>query len=134
MCPQRAWIRTGKVTLVAFVLTFLHCASLNVSSNDLRVKMHSCIGCICLAFLHCVFSDESSNCLPEKRQSHIGCICLAFLHCVFSNADLKILDQSRQSQINQSNKILNCGRLRGLIVNLGSKTCINVCALVNTGA
>ena len=35
---------------------------------------------------------------------------------------------------NQSNKILNCGRLRGLIVNLGVKTCLNVCALVNTGA
>ena len=34
----------------------------------------------------------------------------------------------------QSNEILNCGRLRGLIVNLGSKTCINFCALVNTGA
>ena len=48
-----AWIRTGKVTLVAYV--FLHCRSSNVSSSHLAVKMHSHIGCICLILWHCQF-------------------------------------------------------------------------------
>ena len=31
-------------------------------------------------------------------------------------------------------KLLNCARLRGLIINLGASTCIKFCALVKTGA
>ena len=30
--------------------------------------------------------------------------------------------------------VLNCGRLRGLIVNIGASTCIKFCAFVKTGA
>ena len=66
-------------------LTFVCCASSNVSSNSLHQKMHSDIGCICSTFHHCVFSNVSSICLPQRMQSHIGCICLSFLHCGFLN-------------------------------------------------
>ena len=47
--------------------------------------MHSCIGCICLTFLHCVSSNVSSNDVGNRLHSHTACICLTFLHCVFSN-------------------------------------------------
>ena len=40
-----------------------------------------------LTFLHCAFSNESSNYLPEKRQSHIGCICLTFPPLRFQMSD-----------------------------------------------
>ena len=66
-------------------LTFLHCASSNVSLNCLPKKMQSQAGCVCLAFRHYVFSNVFSNFPHEQMKSHIECICLTFLQCVFSN-------------------------------------------------
>ena len=40
---------------------FLQGASSNVSSNNLPVRMQSCIVCICWTFVFGVFSNESSN-------------------------------------------------------------------------
>ena len=76
-------------------LTFLHCASLNVSSNHLPESRHSRIGCICLTFLHCASLNVSSNHLPESRHSRIGCICLTFLHCGSLNVSLNCLPKRR---------------------------------------
>ena len=78
-------------------LTFLHCASSNVTSNCLPEMMLNHIGCICLTFLHCVFSNAFSKCLLEMMHNHIGCICLTFLHCVFSNVFSKCLRERMQS-------------------------------------
>ena len=76
-------------------LTFLQCASLNVSSNHLPESRHSRIGCICLTFLHCASLNVSSNHLPESRHSHIGCIWLTFLHCGSLNVSLNCMPKRR---------------------------------------
>ena len=89
----------GKVTLVAFFLTFLLCEFSYVSSNDLPEKRHSHIGCIYLFFLRCVFSYGSSKHLHRSMHSHIGCICLIFLHCAFSSVSSKRLPVKKQSRI-----------------------------------
>merc|ERR1711873_319737 len=68
----------GQCGIGYICLTFLHCASLNVSSNHLPESRHSRIGCICLTFLHCASLNVSSNHLPESRHSRIGCIRLTF--------------------------------------------------------
>ena len=91
MLTQRAWIRAGKVTLVAFFWLF----------STVRFQMSPQMGCLggyiitmlafVLTFHHCVFSNGSSDCLPERMNNHTGCICLTFLHCVFSNGSSKRL-------------------------------------------
>ena len=57
MCPQRAWVRTGKVTLIASVWLFSE-------------KMHSHIGCICLILWHCQVFPSGWSHLHTSNQSH----------------------------------------------------------------
>ena len=58
-------------------------------------RRYTCIGCICLTFLHCASLNVSSNHLPESRHSRIGCICLTFLHCGSLNVSLNCLPKRR---------------------------------------
>ena len=68
---------------------FHHCATINVSSNDMPEWMNSHIDHICAAFLLCVFSYDLSNEFSDAMQSYIACICtICFQNvfsCVFSN-------------------------------------------------
>ena len=65
------------VTLVAFVLAFIHCVFSNVSSNGVLGRMHNHIGYICSTFLHCVFSNAYSNLL--LRGLEVTLLAFAFL-------------------------------------------------------
>ena len=76
--------KRAKNDIVALV-TFLHRAFSNVSSDQLPQKMQSHVVCIYFIFLHCAFSNVSSDHLPQKMQSLIVCIYFIFLHCAFSN-------------------------------------------------
>ena len=74
MFPQRAWIWTDKVTLVAFVRIFPLCVFRCVFKLPVPTDAKS-------HWLHLFdFSTlcVSSKSLDLKRQSHIGCICLNF--------------------------------------------------------
>ena len=66
-----------------------HCATINVSSNDMPEWMNSHIDHICAAFLLYVFSYDLSNEFSDAMQSYIACICtICFQNvfsCVFSN-------------------------------------------------
>ena len=108
MCLQSDCIGRCVITLITFVLLFLHCALSYVSLYCLPVGMHSHTVHMCLAFLQRVFSNVhasyldrsmhfhtgcnisnfsllfvssvSSNVLPERIKIHTGYICLTFIH------------------------------------------------------
>ena len=66
LSSKTACLRWCVFTLVAFVLTFLHCVFSNESSNDLLEMRHSRIGCICVTFLlHYWFSQGNININPS---------------------------------------------------------------------
>ena len=83
ICPQKNMPVRMQSHIGNICFTFLHWASLNLSSNCLPEKRHSRTDYICLAFLHCVFSNVFSNCLPKRRQSRIGCIFYFSPLCIF---------------------------------------------------
>jgi len=114
MFCQIAYLRLERryTCIGCICLTFLHCASLNVSSNHLPESGHSRIGCICLTFHHCAYLNVSSNHLPESRHSRIGCICLTFHHCASLNVSSNHLPESRHSRIGCiCLTFLHCGSL-----------------------
>ena len=64
--------------------TFLHYSFSNVSSNYLRQRMHSHIGCIFFS-LHCVFSNVSSNHLPFSTVGFQMCLqCTCIRRCIIT--------------------------------------------------